>query len=179
MEPQLVFEGLHFQNWHLGPIVIDDGMNLMSSLEFVDFQPSFIFSKNVYQPFWVLSYSCRNELDNFRHFFPPPSISTTVERTNALRARRGGSGVSFPAKTRDERRDGANAMATTVSQLANNGTSARWPLIVAIDSSDGMAEQQGAMPPNLRRSRRFSIFCWSEDKLIYEEKLEKNIMGVW
>lgn len=105
-----------------------------------------------------LSHSCRNEFDNFRHFLPLPSASTTVERTNALRARRGGGGVSLPAKTLDERRDGAKAMATTVSQLAKNGTSARPPPIVAIDSSDGMAEKQGAMPPNLRRPRRFSIF---------------------
>jgi len=30
--------------------------------------------------------------------------------------------VSFPAKTREERREGAKAIATTVSQLDNKGT---------------------------------------------------------
>ena len=102
---------------------------------------------------FLAAYSERSEAEAFRLFLTV-SPSVTVERTKVLNARRGGGGVSLPANTREERREGASAMATTVSQLASKGTSG--PEKLPLLGSSGGCAQQGERP-NFRRTRRFLL----------------------
>jgi hypothetical protein len=101
---------------------------------------------------FLISHSYLNDVDDFRLFPLSDSPSITVDLTKALNALLGGGGVSLPAKTRDERRDGAKAIATTVSQLAKRGTSAPGK---SPDTSIGDKGPQQGERPNLRRPRRF------------------------
>ena len=105
----------------------------------------------------MAAYSERSEAEAFRLFLTV-SPSVTVERTKVLNARRGGGGVSLPANTREERREGASAMATTVSQLASKGTSG--PEKLPLLGSSGGCAQQGERP-NFRRTRRFLLCDFS------------------